>query len=166
MQYGSAVGLPHGVDGIWPRAKSSGEAMSKNQADSKLDGLDVEVWLTRPDRSALCARQPARLPVEAWAQTRATIRVNPIRTHQIMDGFGFALTGGSADLIAQLAPATRDALLQELFLPSNGRMGMSCLRISIGASDLSSAAFPTTTCPQEKLTPASTDSTSRPAILR
>jgi glucosylceramidase len=116
-------------------------AMRKSQAESKPDSLDVEVWLTRPDRSALCAKQPRFLPVVASARSGAIIAVNPARTHQIMDGFGFALTGGSADLIAQLAPSGRDALLRELFLPDNGGMGMSCLRISIGASDLSSAAF-------------------------
>jgi glucosylceramidase len=106
-----------------------------------LGGLDVEVWLTRPDRSALCAKQPGYLPVDTSAPNRATIKVNPARTHQIMEGFGFALTGGSADFIAQLAAPTRNALLRELFLAGNGGMGMSCLRISIGASDLSSATF-------------------------
>jgi len=40
-----------------------------------------------------------------------------------------------------LAPPTRDALLRELFPAGIGGIGMSCLRISIGASDLSSATL-------------------------
>lgn len=103
--------------------------------------LGVEVWLTRPDRSALCAKQPGILPSGLPVPGRATINVNAGRQYQVMDGFGFALTGSSADLIAKLAPATRDALLRELFLTDNGAVGISYLRISIGASDLSARIF-------------------------
>src|SRR5271156_5719930 len=107
-------------------------AMNKDESD-----LRVEVWLTRPDRSALCAKQPGILPSGLPIPGRPTINVNAGRQYQVMDGFGFALTGGSADLIAKLAPATRDALLRELFSTDNGGVGISYLRISIGASDLS-----------------------------
>jgi O-glycosyl hydrolase len=80
----------------------------------------------------------ARPLPHGWA---SAIKINAARQHQVMDGFGFALTGGSADLIAQLAPTTRDALLRELFLFDNGGIGISYLQISIGASDLSKATF-------------------------
>ena len=115
--------------------------MSRDEAKSKLGGLGVEVWLTRPDWSALCAKQSGYLPGDASVRSGATSKMNPAQTHQIMDGFGSALTGSSADLIAQLAPPTRDALLRELFPAGIGGIGMSCLRISIGASDLSSATL-------------------------
>ena len=72
---------------------------------------------------------------------RCNIKDEPGANHHIMDGFESAVTGSSADLIAQLAPPTRDALLRELFPAGIGGIGMSCLRISIGASDLSSATL-------------------------
>jgi glucosylceramidase len=63
--------------------------------------------------------------------------VNPDLTFQTMDGFGLALTGGSAQVMYRLEPVKRAALLQELF----GKNGMTVLRISVGASDLDSAVF-------------------------
>ncbi len=107
---------------------------------SQLEVFDVEMWLTRPDQTALCAKQPGYLPI-GFPIEAPTITVSASRRYQVMEGFGFALTGGSADLIGQLAPRTRDALLRELFLSSDGGIGISYLRISIGASDLSSKRF-------------------------
>jgi glucosylceramidase len=63
--------------------------------------------------------------------------VNPDLMFQTMDGFGLALTGGSAQVMYRLEPVKRAALLQELF----GKNGMTVLRISVGASDLDSAVF-------------------------
>jgi len=63
--------------------------------------------------------------------------VNKDQTFQTMDGFGLALTGGSAQVIYRLEPAKRAALLQELFGPN----GISVLRIGVGATDLDSAVF-------------------------
>jgi len=58
-----------------------------------------------------------------------------------MEGFGFALTGGSASLIARLAREVRAALLRELFGDGEAAIGLSCLRLSIGASDLGRVSF-------------------------
>ena len=63
--------------------------------------------------------------------------VNQDKTFQSMDGFGLALTGGSAQVIYRLIPAKRAALLQELFGPN----GISVLRIGVGATDLDSTVF-------------------------
>ena len=67
----------------------------------------------------------------------AIVQLNPAQTYQRMDGFGFTLTGGSAQLISRLEATKRAALLQELF----GKNGISVLRIAVGASDLDSAVF-------------------------
>ena len=58
-----------------------------------------------------------------------------------MDGFGFALTGGSALQIYQLENVTRAALLRELFGTDDTQIGISYLRLSIGSSDLNAAVF-------------------------
>lgn len=57
-----------------------------------------------------------------------------------MRGFGFSLTGGSALLLSRMPAATRRALLEELFAPG-GPVRVSCLRLSIGASDLGERAY-------------------------
>jgi glucosylceramidase len=108
---------------------------------SQPEAFNVEMWLTRGDQSALCAKQPRYLTVGSLVEGCPTIKVSASRRYQVMDGFGFALTGGSADLIGRLAPDTRDALLRELLLTTDGGIGITYLRISIGASDLSSASF-------------------------
>jgi glucosylceramidase len=59
-----------------------------------------------------------------------------------MDGFGCTLTGGSTQLLAKMSPENRATLLKELFDPkAAGSIGISYLRISIGASDLSDRVF-------------------------
>lgn len=67
----------------------------------------------------------------------AKITVHPEQSFQSIDGFGFTLTGGSAQLIQQLEPTKRAALLQELFGPN----GISVLRIGVGATDLDATVF-------------------------
>jgi glucosylceramidase len=67
----------------------------------------------------------------------AKILVHPEQTYQSIDGFGFTLTGGSAQLIQQLEPTKRAALLQELF----GKNGISVMRIGVGATDLDATVF-------------------------
>jgi glucosylceramidase len=108
---------------------------------AKLRKLNVEVWLTRPDKSALFNKQEGYLPVDVANRQSATIAVNPSKGYQTMDGFGFALTGGSADLISKLPPAMRDDLLQELFSTDGSGIGLTHLRLSIGASDLSRISY-------------------------
>ncbi|MFA9198658.1 MAG: glycoside hydrolase family 30 beta sandwich domain-containing protein [Aquirufa sp.] len=67
----------------------------------------------------------------------AKIVVHTEQTFQSIDGFGFTLTGGSAQLIQALEPTKRAALLEELF----GKNGISILRIGVGATDLDANVF-------------------------
>src|SRR5215475_11674462 len=101
---------------------------SRRSDQAKFRELSVEVWLTRPDKSALFNKQSGYLPVDVAARNSTTITVNPGKSYQIMDGFGFALTGGSADLINKLPQGKRDDLLQELFSTAGSGIGLSYLR--------------------------------------
>jgi glucosylceramidase len=103
--------------------------------------LNVEVWLTRSDKSALFNKQSGYLPVDVATRDSTTITVNPTKGYQTMDGFGFALTGGSADLINKLPQGKRDDLLQELFSTAGSGIGLTYLRLPIGASDLSRVSY-------------------------
>lgn len=67
------------------------------------------------------------------------INIDATKQFQKMEGFGYALTGGSAQLIHSLAPAKRATFLQEVF--SNKGMGVSYIRVSMGASDLDATVF-------------------------
>jgi glucosylceramidase len=100
---------------------------------------DVSLYLTSPDRSALLAPQPP-IPFTSAASSQ-TITVNPAKTYQTIDGFGFALTGGSAQLLMHMDPAKRAALLQELFTRTGDGIGVSYLRLTIGSSDMNANVF-------------------------
>src|SRR5262245_29175599 len=119
--------------------------MKRGKLSSKaaFRSLSVEVWLTRRDKTALFTRQAGYLPVGIAANHSATITVDPSppRDPQIMDGFGFTLTGGSADLISQLPQIIRRDLLQKLFSTADDGIGVTFLRIGIGATDLSKVSY-------------------------
>lgn len=102
---------------------------------------DISWWLTKPDKSALLAKQSAGLIFTPEANQYPAINVDTTQTFQGIDGFGFAMTGGSAYLINNLTSAKRDELLKELFLKEDNSIGISYLRVSIGASDLSASVF-------------------------
>ncbi|MDB5011777.1 MAG: xynC [Mucilaginibacter sp.] len=102
---------------------------------------DVAMWLTKGDQSVLLKKQNISLLFNSSTNTNTTIMVDTTQAYQSIDGFGFSLTGGSATLINSLPAAQQTSLLQELFLTDTTHIGISYLRISIGASDLSSTTF-------------------------
>jgi len=102
----------------------------------------VACWLTTPDKTALFAKQAVKLLFKKETKNDyPVIDINEAQTFQEIDGFGYALTGGSATLIHSLPEAAQDALLKELFLADGTNIGISYLRVSIGASDLSDTTF-------------------------
>lgn len=102
---------------------------------------DVAFWLTKSDQSVLFQKQNIALLFKNVVNTNSTIIVDTTVSYQTIDGFGFALTGGSAYLINRLPSATCDALLKELFTADSNNINLSYLRISIGASDLNASVF-------------------------
>lgn len=102
----------------------------------------LAVWLTCADQTRLFQRQTTALDfVNVDAKGLPVIRVDTGQKYQAIEGFGFSLTGGSAMLISRLPLAEKRALLEELFLPTREGIGISFLRLSIGASDLSEGCF-------------------------
>lgn len=100
----------------------------------------VNAWLTTADQSNLLQAQTS-FNFAADAGTNATtITVDENQTYQGIDGFGFTLTGGSAGLLNGLGN-NQTNVLNELFGTANGQIGISYIRISIGASDLSANDF-------------------------
>ncbi|QNL52286.1 glucosylceramidase [Olivibacter sp. SDN3] len=104
------------------------------------DSKGVVPYLTTGDQKALLARQPALAFVEK-SNDLPTITIDDNKVYQDIDGFGFTLTGGSADLIQALPEDQRSVLLRELFGREENSIGINYLRVSIGASDLSASTF-------------------------
>ncbi|MBW8685255.1 glycoside hydrolase family 30 protein [Chitinophaga rhizophila] len=105
------------------------------------DTTDVTMWLTKGDKSALLQRQNVSLLFKDTVNVNPTIKVDASQSYQSIDGFGYCLTDGSAMLINSLSAEAQDALLKELFLTDSTHLGVSYLRVSIGASDLSVAPY-------------------------
>lgn len=102
---------------------------------------DVDFWLTKGDQSVLLKKQSTVLGFGTTYNTYQNIEVSDATTYQSIDGFGYTLTGGSAEVINQLNASKKQELLQELFGFSENSISLSYLRISIGASDLNAEPF-------------------------
>ena len=102
---------------------------------------EIQLWLTNADKSALFELQKPSLQFSKSTDDAPTIEIDDQKTFQTIDGFGFALTGGSAQHLAHMDAAKRAALLKELFAVDGKNIGISYLRISIGSSDLNDHVF-------------------------
>jgi len=100
-----------------------------------------QVWLTKADRTALFTRQATGLSLATAKNKQPTIVINDKETFQSIDGFGYALTGGSAQHIVKMSAPARAALLKDLFATNGDNIGVSYIRLSIGASDLNEKVF-------------------------
>src|SRR5580698_5941420 len=89
---------------------------------------DVQLWLTTVDRASLLAPQPASLHFSDSGEQLPAIAVNDMQQFQTMEGFGFALTGGSAQLLMRMTPDRRGALLRQIFATEGDGIGASYLR--------------------------------------
>ena len=106
--------------------------------ENPADG-DVRVIVTSGDRSRLLAEMDGLQFGETYSTT-STITVNSSETYQEIDGFGFTLTEGSAEVIMSLTSEKQEELLYDLFNPETG-IGVSVIRLGIGATDLSSYVY-------------------------
>jgi len=109
-------------------------SQSKNKSD-------VEFWLTSPATNILFQKQNTNLWFEKNSKSKKIITVDTSKTYQSIDGFGNCLTGGSAMHIFRMDAASQASLLTELFATESNHIGLSYLRVSIGASDLDEAVF-------------------------
>lgn len=104
--------------------------------------ISANWWLTTPDTFSLLQQQsPLSFLKENINKDVPAIVIDPTIKFQTMDGFGFALTGGSAQLMMRMEPGERKKLINELFGLNGNNIGISYLRLSIGASDLNDHVF-------------------------
>lgn len=104
-------------------------------------GNSVKSWVTTGDRAQLLASGKEISFISSAPAGQAVLRIDTSIMYQEVEGYGAALTGSSAWLInRKLNPQSRQALLNELFNPEDG-IGISYLRLTMGASDFSLSDF-------------------------
>jgi glucosylceramidase len=103
-------------------------------------GPQVDYWITTSDKNSLIAQQQS-LSFDSIPNSYANISVDSTQLFQTIDGFGYTLTQASAIVMNQMDPTAKNNLLTELFGNNQNSIGISYLRIAIGASDLSSSVY-------------------------
>ena len=102
----------------------------------------VDFWLSDQNKSIIFSNQSTGVDTgKTKVNLFKDIDVNVDQTFQIMDGFGFALNGGSALNLYNMNSTIRESLLEELFGQTKQSIRVSYLRISVGASDLDEFPF-------------------------
>ena len=97
-------------------------------------------WLTKGNQSVLFQKQK-NLLFGNTANQYSNIEIDTTQTFQTIDGFGFTLTEASAYMIMSMNMNTQKQVMSELFGNDPNSIGISFIRISIGASDLSTSVY-------------------------
>ena len=98
-------------------------------------------YVTTPDGERLYA-SGEDVPFRSGQRDRSVpIIVDARQAYQEMLGFGFSLTGGSAELLMKMDPSARSRILSELFGQDPGQLNISVVRLTVGASDMNSFVF-------------------------
>lgn len=101
----------------------------------------VEVFVTTTNQQRLLYKEVLNDSGKQIHDARQVIEVDPSKTFQTIDGFGFTLTEASAFLINRMPQASREKLLRELFGTGAEAASISYLRIGMGATDLSTKVY-------------------------
>jgi glucosylceramidase len=96
-------------------------------------------WLTTGDSTILF--KPVALQKVAATNDAPSIIIDQTKKYQTTEGFGYALTQGSAKHIMHMSAPKRTTLLHQLFDTVGDAIGVSYLRLSIGASDLNDTIY-------------------------
>jgi glucosylceramidase len=107
---------------------------------SKIEAQTVTPWMTTGDQTKLLQQQSNVSFGTNSGSNPSTVTINATITYQTMDGFGYTLTEGSCEVISGMAATQQNQLLNDLYNPTTG-LNVNVVRISIGASDLSSSSY-------------------------
>lgn len=106
---------------------------------SGLHAQSASLWVTSGDQSRLLQKMEHFETEDTTAVVNITLQ--PDQTYQTLEGFGAALTGSSAFLLNRgMTPHERRLLLEQFFSRERG-IGLSFLRLTMGASDFSLSDF-------------------------
>jgi glucosylceramidase len=128
------------ISGLLSCKDKTSEPPDDNPVDEDSIGV-AQVWLTRGDGYSLLSHEPDATVKDTVPMAWPLIKIDTATLFQEIEGFGAALTGSSAYLInKKLDQAQRSEVLSDLFNPLTG-IGISYLRLTMGASDFSLSDF-------------------------
>lgn len=110
-------------------------------ADKQSVAPVIDAWITNADRSALFSRQSENIVFGSEEGRGLPIIINDRHQYQSIDGFGFALTEGSAFHLHRMSPDARASILREMFASEDENVGFSYIRLTLGASDLNNNVY-------------------------
>jgi glucosylceramidase len=116
-------------------------------------GPVAQVWITTANQSRLLSQEPDLLVRSGTVASPVAIDVDEGTSYQEMIGFGAAMTDASAYLIQHKLGAQHDAILRELFGRNPG-IGLSFMRVPMGASDFSTHHYSYDDMPAGQTDPA------------
>jgi glucosylceramidase len=100
----------------------------------------VTSTVTTGDQTQLLSPGPNILLNSGNPTSSSIIHVSTASSYQYIDGFGAAMTDSSAINVNGLPTTAKNALMAKLFDPVNG-IGISYLRLPLGASDFSGSNY-------------------------
>lgn len=104
-------------------------------------GPTVNVTLSTHDQSSLLATQPTTLFTLTTSGSNK-ILVDETLTYQPIDGFGAAFTDSANWLLyTQAQPAQYTSIMNDLFTRNGNGIGLSFMRIPMGASDIARSVY-------------------------
>jgi glucosylceramidase len=99
---------------------------------------NIEAWLTLGDKSKLLSSEPGLSFTPGRPASGKTIEIDSATLYQQFEGAGAAMTDSSAWLIMnKLDESARQELMRTLFTREGNGIGLSYLRLPMGASDFS-----------------------------
>jgi glucosylceramidase len=106
-------------------------------------GPAVSVVLSTHNQSSLMATQPAvYFGSSSGDATTSTVVIDPSQQYQTIDGFGAAFTDSAAFLLMEVVPSSSlPPTLSDLFTRSGKGIGLSFMRIPMGASDIARSVY-------------------------
>ena len=111
---------------------------------------EIEAWITSADRSMLFQQQPEKVTFGNEGGQGLPIIIDDRQEFQEMDGFGFALTEGSAFHLHRMSAPARQQILEEMFKTDGNNVGFSYIRLTLGASDLNNFVYSYNDLPEGK----------------
>lgn len=100
----------------------------------------AEMWLTTADQGYKLTELPLQ-QASGGAFGAENVTIDSSKHFQKMHGFGAAMTDASAQVLSTLPAAKRHAIMAELFGRARGGLGLSFMRLTVGASDFSTRDY-------------------------
>ncbi|MGB6024732.1 MAG: carbohydrate-binding protein [Candidatus Sulfotelmatobacter sp.] len=135
--------LALGFSAVWAASCGGGGGGGGGGNTPPISGPAVSVVVSTNDETQLMAAQPSVNFTASTADAGTnTVVVDPTQQYQSIEGFGAAFTDSAAYLLMEVEPSsTLSGTLNDLFTLNGNGIGLSFMRIPIGASDLALSVY-------------------------